>query len=118
MFSSKEKNISYAASFGVNEIPKEMEDKYIKGLKNFKAISVREDKGQEIVKKLTNKESEVVLDPTMMLTKEQWMGVEKKPEQLENKKYILNYFLGKMSKLRKKQIEIIAKENDCEIINI
>ena len=40
------------------------------------------------------------------------------PKQLKNDKYILNYFLGELSEQRKNEIERIAKENDCEIINI
>ena len=33
-------------------------------------------------------------------------------------KYILNYFLGELSEERKKEIDRIAKENNCEVINI
>lgn len=118
-FSTKDKNSSYAVSFGVEKLNEQFEAIYKEGLKNFNYISVREDKGKEIVKKITKREDiEVLVDPTMLLTQEEWTKIEKRPSQLKDKKYILNYFLGEISKERKKEIEKVAKENDCVIINI
>ena len=118
-FSSKEKNITYAVSFGISNLEKEFEEIYKKGLNNFSYISVREEKGREIIENITNrKDIEVLVDPTMLLTSNDWVKIEKKPKHLSSKKYILNYFLGKISNERKKEIENIAKNNDCEIINI
>lgn len=118
-FVDSEKRISYAASFGVNEIPENLKENISKELKKFKAISVREDRGKEIVEELTGrKDVEVLIDPTMLLTSEEWDKVSKKPTMLKTDKYILNYFLGELSEERKNEIERIAKENNCEIINI
>ena len=119
---SKCKNIAFSASFGVSDIPKQFHDRYKKGLSNFDYISVREDRGKEIVEELTGrKDVEVLVDPTMLLTSYEWDKVSKMPKQMKNKvgkKYILNYFLGELSDSRRKEIEKIAKENDCYIINI
>lgn len=113
------KRISYAASIGIDEIPEEFKEKTKKEITKFKAISVREDKGKEILEELTNrKDIEVNLDPTMLLKDKEWSKLAKKPKQLKTDKYILNYFLGELSDNRKKEIERIAKENNCEIINI
>ena len=82
-------------------------------------MSVREDRGKEIVEELTGrKDAEVLIDPTMLLTREEWDLVAKKPNNLKNnKKYIFNYFLGNLSSQRKEEIYKIAKEYDCFIIN-
>lgn len=113
------KRISYAASFGVENISDNKKKKASKEFKKFKSISTREEKGKEILEELTNRDDvEVLVDPTMLLTAEEWDRVAKKPEQLNKDKYILNYFLGNLSDSRKKEIERIAKENNCEIINI
>lgn len=118
-FSSREKNISYAASIGVDEVIDVYQHLFREGLNNFKAISVRENSAQQIVKELTEREDvQVVLDPTMLLDKEEWRKIAKKPKLLHNTKYILTYFLGNLSSERKKEIERVAKENDCEIINL
>lgn len=113
------KRISYAASIGVDEIPDNLKEKTKRELSKFKAISVREEKGKEIIENLTGrKDVEVNLDPTMLLTANDWSKLAKKPKQLKTDKYILNYFLGELSDSRKKEIERIAQENNCEIINI
>lgn len=112
---------SYSSSFGVSDIDDDYKNK-IKNLfqeKNIKYLSVREDKGKEIIEDCTGRtDVEVLVDPTMLLTAAEWDEISKKPEQLGNEKYILNYFLGKLSDERKKEIERIAEENNCRVINI
>ena len=121
-FSDNEKRISFVASFGINEIPDNLKTYYKEKLKDFKSLSVREERGKEIIKELTDRTDAVVLlDPTMLIPIEKWECIMKKPkmmDRLNGRKYILNYFLGNLSESRKKEIERLAKENDCEIINI
>ena len=74
---------------------------------------------KKIIEECTGrKDVYVLVDPTMLLNAEEWDGVSKKPEQLKNDRFILNYFLGELSEQRKTEIERIAKENNCEVINI
>lgn len=119
---NENKRCSFSASFGISEIPENLKEFYKDRLSKIKYLSVREDSGKEIIKKLTNRDDvEVLIDPTMMLNAEEWDKVSEKPKQmnlLKKKKYILNYFLGKLSEERKQEIKRIADENDCEIINI
>ena len=118
-FADNNKRIAFSASFGIDNIPENMKLKVGEELKKFKAISVREDRGKEIVEELTGrKDVEVLVDPTMLLRVDEWDKVSKKPKMLKSKKYILNYFLGDLSYDRKKEIERVAKENDCDIINM
>ncbi len=118
-FVESKKRIAFSASFGVEEIPSEKKDEVARELKKFKVISVREDRGKEIAQELTKRDDvEVLIDPTMMLTKEQWNQIIEKPKQLKYQRYILLYFLGEMSKDIKKKINRIAKENDCKVVNI
>lgn len=118
-FANPEQKISFSASFGINELPESKKEFTKENLETFKAISVREDAGKKIVEDLTGrKDVQVLVDPTMLLTIEDWDKVAKKPKQLKTDKYILNYFLGELSEKRKAEIDRIAKENDCEVINI
>ena len=113
------KRISLSASFGTSFIPSACEYNVSNEMKKFKSISVREEKGKEIVEKLTGRNDiEVLIDPTMLLSPAEWDIVLKKPTQLKSNKYILNYFLGDLSSERSEKIEKIAKENNCEIINL
>ena len=67
-----DKKISYAASFGVAQIPDELKVWYKNLLQDFKAISVREKHGQKIFKDICNREITVTLDPTLLLDKYDW----------------------------------------------
>ena len=118
-FVKPKKRIAFSASFGVDDIPNKMKKNVGKALKSFKAISVREDAGKKIVEELTGRtDVEVLIDPTMLLTADEWDKVYKKPTMLKNDKYILNYFLGNLSDERRNEINRVAKENNCEVINI
>lgn len=66
------KKISYAASFGISEIPEKYRAETILGLRNIDFISVREQSGARIVKNLLGIEPSVVLDPVFLLKEEQW----------------------------------------------
>lgn len=118
-FSDKEKNIAISASIGVSELPDEQKEIYKKGINNIKYLSLRENAGKKIVEELTEREDAIVLvDPTMMLNKEEWQAISKKPKQLGNEKYILNYFLGELSEERKKAINDLAEKKGWKVINI
>ena len=81
-FAEPQKRIAYAASIGVDQIPKELEDKYIQELSALKSISVRETQGAQIIQNLTGRSVPVVLDPTMLLTEQAWTALEKKPNYM------------------------------------
>lgn len=85
--------ISYAASIGSNAIPEELKNAYIGLLSRYKHISVRENTGADVIRSLVNKEATVVLDPTLLLNKDEWNKIAK-PKRLVKKKYILCYFLN------------------------
>lgn len=115
----KEKVVSFAASFGVSSIECEYNTWCKKIISNIKCISVREEVGKKIIKDVVGRSDvEILVDPTMLLSAKEWDEVSKKPEQLKTDRYILNYFLGELSEERKKEIQRIADENNCEVINI
>ena len=117
-FAHKEKRISFSASFGVSEIPDVFKEDYTKWLCDFKAISVRENAGFDIVKNLTGKEAEVLVDPTLLIQKENWINISKESKNKPSKGYILTYFLGNKTDLISDKINEIAKKKDLEIVNL
>lgn len=95
---NKTKRASYAASFGVSDIPPDKAHEIKAYLEKFNYISVRESKGVELVGSLTTKKSIEVLDPVFLNTKEFWISIAK-PYKIKYQKYILYYRLmgGKAS---------------------
>ncbi|MGD6794157.1 polysaccharide pyruvyl transferase family protein [Metabacillus indicus] len=85
------KKNSYAASFGVKSIPEDKSQEYYGLLKGFNSLLVREKQGAQIVNKLLNKDVNVVLDPTLLVTKDKWLEFAK---DTVNEKYILVYAFG------------------------
>ncbi len=111
---------SYAASFGVSEINgKDYINIIKKQICNFNKISVREESGKRLLSKFTDrKDVEVLVDPTMLLSAEDWEKISVKPDILKDNKYILCYFLGEMTDKEKDYISKLSIKENMEIINI
>ena len=67
--------VSYAASFGVGDIPQEKVNEISSYLSKFQSISVREKSGSHIVKSLVQRDVPVVLDPVFLCEKKDWEGI-------------------------------------------
>lgn len=112
--------ISYSTSFGISQIPDEYKELYEKFLNRIDFLSVREDKGKEMIQSLINKEAKVVCDPTFLLDKEEWMCIQQE-ERIIKEPYILCYFLGDniehrkfAEKLKEKTGYKIVSLNHCD----
>jgi hypothetical protein len=69
------KKVAYAPSFGISKFDSIIADK-IKGLLNdYDSLSCREEQGAIFMSSLLNRDVPVVLDPTFLLTKQQWDDV-------------------------------------------
>lgn len=66
------KKMSYAPSFGNDVLPDDCRKTVTNYLKDFHSISVRETSGQKIIYDLTGTWAQVVVDPTLLLSKEEW----------------------------------------------
>lgn len=117
-FAYPEKRIALSPSFGIAKIPNEYQKKYIKMINEMNSLSVREEAGYEIIKRLTGREAEVLIDPTLMLNKQEWLEIAEKPHVVPNRKYILTYYLGSLSEQNQEFLNKIAKENDLEIVEL
>lgn len=106
--------ISYAASFGINNIKEGYEDFVKKQLSKFYAISVREKTGEKIIESLGLK-AVTVLDPVLLLTKEEWNSLLNK-EFKGN--YLLLYDFQMDNPLVKKMVIEIAKTRHLKIYSV
>ena len=102
---SKKKN-AYAVSFGSDELYENGLFDYKRLMNDFNSISVREKSGVDIVNHILDREATLVLDPTLLLTSEDWESLVKK--RPINEKYIFVYYLRPPKNL----IEYISKLAD------
>lgn len=82
--------MSYASSFGNCNIREDYKERLSLCLKNFKHLSVREQDGRDLIKSLTGKEAQIVVDPSFLLSKEEWAR-ECPSLPLVSERYILLY---------------------------
>lgn len=86
----KEK-FSYGASFGFDKLDEDKVEIYKELLSGYTAISVREKSGADLISQLIHESAEVVLDPVLLLSGNEWMQVVKKPSQSN---YVLLYSIN------------------------
>ena len=91
----KIKRISYAASFGTSvwEYTDEQTQICKLLLKKFDAVSVRESNGVELCKKHFDIDAIQVLDPTMLISNEEYCNIFREANTPKSKGTLLNYVL-------------------------
>ncbi len=89
--------LAYAASFGVPAIPQEQSSRYSQALRDFAAISCREESGCAIVEQLTGKRPEWVVDPVQLLSVEEWRQLI--PAKSASNDYLFCYWLGDVQQI-------------------
>ncbi len=85
------KKVSYAASFGVSEIPEDWREDYKKLLSDFARMSVREEAGRELVSQQFGLKADVHMDPTLLIPKEAWCRIA--ASVTPRKPYVLVYMV-------------------------
>lgn len=106
--------IAYAASFGGNKFEEGDVEKYAKYLKKYESISVREDSGVQILKEF-GIEGTQVLDPTLLLSKEEWEKL--LPDRQKKEDYILIYQLRPNKEFDNYAVEL-SKKTGMKLIRI
>lgn len=113
-FAPKEKRIAYAASISCPDIPEKDKPLFKQGVTDMAHISMREQAGADMVKSFSGRDVPVVVDPTLLLTADEWRKVSRQPAWYHGEDYILTYFLGK----RPEVVDKLSKETGLPVVNI
>lgn len=111
------KRISYAPSFGIDNIPSDMVETYKSFLTDMDYISVREARGKEIVEALTGRNAQIVLDPTLLLDVQFWNDKIMNTKEMVSGSYIFCYFLGK-NPMHRQAVTKLKKRTGLKVVNI
>ncbi|MDF2883709.1 MAG: hypothetical protein K0R54_4269 [Clostridiaceae bacterium] len=109
-----DKCISYAGSFGKDNIDKELEFVYKSYFEKYIAISVREKSAIKIIDSIGITRTVQVLDPTLLLNDSEWSSLIKKDIK---KEYILIYQIHSNKRMNKYAV-IAAKKMNLPLIRI
>lgn len=92
-FVKGKKCISYSSSFGKTELSDDLNNNLDRLLKKYTKILVREDSAKQLLNERGYNNVEQVLDPTLLLSKEEWSELGYKSNVKPFKNYILIYQL-------------------------
>lgn len=88
-----QKKAAYAASLGISTLPPEGKIRKIRGwTEDFRAISVREKEGADLMENMTGRRPDVMPDPVCLLSAEEWAEISAPSPSGEP--YLLCYFIG------------------------
>jgi hypothetical protein len=118
-FADNKKKIAYAPSFGVESLTDEQKAMYREQLDVFPYLSARESSGVEIIKELTNRDVDIVPDPTFLLDKNDWNSITGEfDKRYTKKKYAAVYYLSNQPRENRLRIERYANDNNLDVITI
>jgi len=106
---------NYASSFGSSNVPEEHRGVFERYLSEFRFLSVREVRGQELIRGLIGREVPVVLDPTLLLDSGFWSGFAEKSELRFDRGFIFVAEYSISEKLLSDAL-VLADKFDCDIV--
>ena len=115
-FMPSNKRASYAASFGFESFPKQDIEQHRNGLTGMKYISCRENRGCSLVQELIGREVLQVLDPTLLLSANEWREIKEQASSFskEQTNFAFIFFLGDISDEYQAHINSVKKNFGIE----
>lgn len=111
----KTPRFSYASSITAQELPQEQQEQMAQALQAYRWISVREESAKALLEPILHRPVDVVVDPTLLLTAEDWLPM--CSERLLDERYLFVYLLGNNFKQRK-IITRFAKKQGLKIVTL
>lgn len=106
---------SYAASLGNSNSGEYKKEKFLKLIKDFDFISMRERSACETIYNCTKIKTDVCVDPTLLVDRSEWEKLAAKSDLDIKKDYIVLYYLDGNKELHK-IAEYLSEKYSCEII--
>ena len=110
--------IPEAPSFGFTSFPERDIKNHKEGLMGMTALSCREQEGCDLICQLTGREAQKVLDPTLLLSPDDWEKIEESPDFRIRGPYLLQFFLGKIPEAYEKEVRRLAEGKNLQVLNV
>ena len=112
---ASKKTIAYAASTGKIRLNREQQTRLKRAVDHTDFISIREAESIPALQELTSKPVEYVLDPTLLLSRDEWNVI--CSDRIVQEEYMFCYFLGNNGNLRNVAREY-AKKRGLKLVTL
>lgn len=117
-FAPINKRIAFAPSFGRDFVPEYNKKTLARYVAGIPCKSVRETSGVGLIRELTGADAQVLLDPTLVMSADEWTRSFGLDEKVDGEKYLLAYFLDEPSEKVEKTVLEIAQKFGLKIVGL
>ena len=114
-FARPDQRMALAASIGLDCLDDSQAERVRCGVEGFSALSVRERRAAQLIKDCSGCYAEVLCDPTLTLTADEWRFVADRRLTPE-RPYILAYLLGETSEQTNELLEMITDHGRFDVV--
>lgn len=116
-FAKREQRIALAPSLGVHELDSIQSRRLATGVRGFDHLSVREQRGAELIESCSGLKAEVICDPTLVINVDEWRAVAD-GRLTPNYPYIFTYLLGGLSSDSKRLLDKVTEGGRIPVISL
>lgn len=117
-FARNEQRIALSASIGLDEFSDENQQRRIcDGIRGFENLSVREERGAELIRECSGREATVLIDPTLALSADEWRSVaDSRLTPVEP--YVFTYLLGEVGSEAEAALKQATRNGELPVISL
>lgn len=117
-FAPVKKRVAFAPSFGRDFIPNYNQTKISKYISSIRFLSAREESGVKLIENMTGRNASWILDPTIIVSANQWNQALSLEQPNDKEGYLLAYFLNTPSDKAQQIIQKISKQLNIKVITV
>lgn len=118
-FAKSSKCVAFMPSICMNSVTEKQKIEFINYLKDYKALSCRENSGSVLLSSMLGRKVETLIDPTLLLSASEWSAVAQKPNFHKPEcRYALVYFLGTRGENINSYISKVANRHHLKIVDL
>lgn len=114
-FANPNQRMALAASVGVDYLDDSQAERVRHGVEGFSSLSVRERRGAELIKECSGRYAEVLCDPTLTLSADEWRSVADHRLTPESP-YVLAYLLGESNAEASEILEEVTEHGRIDVV--
>lgn len=112
-FADARRRVAYAPSIGLSEIPADAASWMREMIAGIECLSIREEQGAALIRQLTSRDAQVVTDPTLLHTADDWNRIATPSSR--TRPYVLVYALQADAYVRE-HVRAIAERHGLDIV--